>query len=203
MKYKLYGYAGTRSIRVSWLFEELGLEYEFIKAMPQSEEIKRVNPAGKIPTLLIDGEPISDSAAICLYLCDVHPQKALSAPCGTIERAKIDSWLHFAQSELEPPLWINRKHNPASPLPLIPRELMQDMKKWADFEFDKSLKTLLDRMGDNPFAMGDEFSIVDIFLTQIGLWAKFDGFDIPKRYDEYIKRCWSRPAVKRAREKEK
>ena len=202
MQYRLYGYAGTRSIRVTWLLEELELQYDFIKALPQSPEILAVNSAGKIPTLLVDDEPISDSAAICLFLCDTNPNKGLSAPCKTIERAKIDSWLYFAQSELEPPIWANRKHNPSSPLSLIPKKLMLDMKDWADFEFAKSVKAMLERMGDNPYAMGENFTIVDIFLTQIGQWARFDRFDVPEQYREYIKRVWSRPALARARERE-
>lgn len=202
MQYKLYGFSGSRSIRVTWLLEELELNYEFIKAMPQSPQILDINPAGKIPTLLVNGEAISDSAAICLYLCDAHPQKQLSSPCGTIERAKIDSWLFFAQSELEPPLWANRKHNPNSPLALIPKELMLDIRDWAEFEFSKSVKTLLKKMGDNPYAMGDNFSVVDIFLTQIGQWARFDRFPIDEQYKDYIKRVWERPALARARIRE-
>ncbi len=201
MKYRLYGLAGTRSIRVSWLLEELELEYEFISLLPHSKEILAVNPSGKIPTLLVDNHPISDSAAICLYLCDKHPQKGLSAPCATIERAEIDSWLYFAQSELEAPVWAYRKHKKTTQL--IPDNLKINIKDWVEFEFSRSVETLLTRLGSRDYAMGDNFSVVDIFLAQIGQWARHERLAIPEKYRRYIDRIWARPALARARQKEK
>ncbi len=204
MSYKVYGFSGSRSIRVSWVLEELGVEYEFIDVRPQSKEILALNPAGKIPVLVVDNnveQAISDSAAICLYLADVHKEKGLSAPCGSLERAQIDSWLFFAQSELEPPVWAYRKHKKNSPL--IPKKLQVDLSEWTKFEFSKAVKTLLARLGDNHYAMGDKFSIVDIFLTQIGQWARYERFEIPTDYKIYLDRVWARPALARARNKEK
>lgn len=202
MSYKVYGFAGSRSIRVTWMLEELGLDYEFIDVRPHSPEILALNPAGKIPVLEVAGKVISDSAAICLYLCDAHPEKGLSAQCGTLERAQIDSWLFFAQSELEPPIWAYRKHKKSTKFSLIPDELKVDLEPWAKFEFAKATKTLLAHLGDKPYAMGNNFSISDIFLTQIGQWARYERFEIPTRYKDYLDMVWARPALDRARKKE-
>ncbi len=201
MKYKLYGFSGSRSIRVTWMLEELELSYDFIEMFPQDPELLKISPAGKIPVLTINGEPISDSAAICLYLNDAHKEKGFSAPCGTIKRAQIDSWLFFAQSELEPPIWAYRKHSTKGQS-LIPEEMKLDVKTWVDFEFSKAVKTLLQRLGDNPYAMGEQFSVVDIFLTQIGQWARYERLEIPANYKQYLDRVWSRPALARARKRE-
>jgi len=197
MTYKVYGFYGSRSLRVTWLLEELGQDYEFIHTRPHSKKALDLNPSGKIPILVDNGTPITDSAAICLYLSDKHFDKGLSAKCGTVERAKLDSWLHFAQSEFEAPLWTIRKHQM-----ILPKELRANVAPAAIYEFDNAMKALKQRMGDAPYAMGDHFSIADIFLTQIGQWARHTRMKIDNNFKQYLIRNWERPALVRARTKE-
>ena len=91
-----------------WMFEELGIDYEMITASPRSAEILALNPSGKVPALLVDDDVILDSSAIIQYLADTHGK--FTFPVGTIERAQQDSFLHFANDELDAICWTLAKH---------------------------------------------------------------------------------------------
>ncbi|MEZ5799970.1 MAG: glutathione S-transferase N-terminal domain-containing protein [Nitratireductor sp.] len=89
--YKLIGSPTTRAFRVPWMLEELGVAYELERVGPRSEAILAVNPAGKVPALLADGEAIIDSVAIIQFLADRHGRftflpVASSAPSRTASR---------------------------------------------------------------------------------------------------------------------
>ncbi len=106
--YKVIGHPQSRTMRVLWLLEELGLAYEVVPSKPHQETIYAVNPSGKIPALIVDGETIYDSTAICTYLADKH--SGLSFPTGTLERARQDSFTNFALDEMDSILWMSAKH---------------------------------------------------------------------------------------------
>src|SRR5690606_41345862 len=99
------GRLGWRISRVLWMLEELGVPYEFVEIGRRSPEAYALNPSGKVP-ILIDGDlKITDSAAICVYLADKHADMGFGANPGLAGRAETGSWMHFAQSEFEAPLW--------------------------------------------------------------------------------------------------
>jgi glutathione S-transferase len=72
MGYEVIGGVKSRTLRVLWMLEEIGQPYTHVPALPQSDEVTRFSPAGKIPLLVADGVPISDSVAIMTYLGDRH-----------------------------------------------------------------------------------------------------------------------------------
>ena len=84
--YKVIGTPQTRAFRVIWMLEELELPYELVPAPPRSEGVVAFNPSGKVPVLIDNGTPITDSTAIIQYLADKHGQ--LTHPAGTLERAR-------------------------------------------------------------------------------------------------------------------
>ena len=106
--YKVIGSLRTRAFRVVWMLEELGQGYEVEPVRPRSETARAYNPSGKVPILLIDGEPILDSVAIVQFLADRH--RRFTAPAGIIERACQDGWTQFSVDDLESPLWFNAKN---------------------------------------------------------------------------------------------
>ena len=83
--YKIIGSVQSRTSRVLWMLEELGVEYEHSPAAPRSQEVTEHNPAGKIPILIEAGVALTDSTAIIQYLADKHG--AMTYPAGTLERA--------------------------------------------------------------------------------------------------------------------
>jgi len=106
---KLYEFAPTRSIRVRWTLQELGVDFESIPVNLMAGEHRRpefleINPAGKVP-VLVDGDLVlTESVAIVLYLAEKYPDKGL-VPTDLRARAQVNQWLLFAVTELEQPLW--------------------------------------------------------------------------------------------------
>lgn len=189
---KLYGSPRNRAGRVIWMLEEIGAEYEIIPASPHSEEILKVNPAGKVPALVDGDVAIADSTAIILYLADKAGQ--LTYPVGTPERARLMSLVCFAIDSLEQPLWTFAKHSF-----VLPEEvrLGDAIRPACEEEWRRALAALDQMIGDGPFAMGADFTIADIIIGHLGGWAKGAGFPEPEgRLADYMARVRSRPGWK-------
>jgi glutathione S-transferase len=192
--YTVIGSARSRALRVLWMLEELGLPYEHVAAMPRSEDVVAVNPAGKVPVLIEDGTPITDSTAILNYLADKHD--GLTHPAGTLDRARQDSLTQFLLDEFDAALWMAARHSF-----VLPEELRQsaikDSLKW---EFERSQKTLVARMAEGPFLMGERMTVPDIILTHCGGWARSARFPITeRRLADYLAAMDKRPALQRAK----
>lgn len=196
--YKAVGSPGSRLTRVTWMLEELGVPYEIVNAKQHTGTVKALNPSGKIPVLIDGDTTVTDSAAICVYLADRHPEKGMTVAPGTKERAELDGWLHFAQSELEAPLWNKLKHRL-----LLPEELRVDVGPWTAWEFARDIKAFEARLGERTFALGDRFTAADVVLGHIGNWARAARFGITSPLvNAYFDRVLSRPALARASERE-
>lgn len=191
--YTVIGTVGSRAARVLWMLEELGEPYEHVAAPPRSEGVTAFNPAGKVPVLVEDGTPITDSTAIIQYLADKHGK--LTHRAGTLDRARQDSLTQFLLDEFDAALWMAARHSF-----ILPEELRQaaikDSLKW---EFERSQRTLMHRMGEGPFLMGSEMTVPDIILTHCGNWALSARFPIVEhKLSVYLDRMRERPAFKRA-----
>lgn len=197
--YRIVGSPASRLTRVSWMLQELGQEYEIEVAKPQSDALRAYNPAGKGP-VLVDGDlVVIDSAAICLYLGDKHAEKGLSAPAGTAERAELDSWVQFAQNDLDAPLWLKAKHSF-----IYPEEMRLNVRDVTKMEFSRAVKAMDARLGDRQFVLGDRFSTADVLLGHAGSWARGAKFEIEsERVNAYFDRVLARDALARARAIEK
>ena len=193
--YTLVGSPKTRSFRVLWMLEELGLEYQVEAVGPRTPEILELNPSGKLPVLKDGDDAIIDSTAIIQYLADKHNKLTFAA--GTIERAKQDSFTCFALDDLDGILWGAAKHSF-----VLPEELRSDaVKPASQFDFAKSLITLEKRLGDNKYVMGDVFTVPDIIITHCAGWAANAKFDWPEGpLSDYVDRVRKRPAYIRANE---
>lgn len=192
--YTLIGHPTTRAFRVLWMLEEIGAEYDIVPARPRTKDARKHNPTGKVPALLVDGDVIIDSVAICQFLADKHG--LLTFPAGSISRAKQDSWTQFAMDDVELPLWVNAKHDF-----ILPEELRSETaQKAAKYEFDRALKAMADRLGQSQYVMGNEFTVPDLLLGHCGMWAVNGAkWTIPEGpVAEYFSRVIDRPAWKRA-----
>jgi len=192
--YQLVGNITSRAFRVIWMLEELGLPFEHIKAAPGSEEAREFNPAGKVPVLLVDGEPLTDSAAILSFLTDRHGD--FTYPCGTIERARQDGFTHFINDELDATLWTAARHSF-----MLPEERrVPEVKESLKWEFARSVDELMRRMGDGPFLMGDRMTVPDILATHCGNWAYAAKFPLENEaFNAYVKRMRARPAFQKVK----
>ncbi len=194
MTYKLIGSPKTRAFRVLWMLEELGVDYEVEPADPRSEAILAANPSGKVPALAVKDRIIIDSTAICQFLADRHGQ--CTFPTGTIERGLQDSWTHFVLDEVDSILWFNAKHTF-----VLPKDLRSETaKKACRHDFDKAIQVLEKRLGDQPYMMGDTFTVPDLLFGHCSGWAiNGAGWDIAsKPVKDYAERVRARPACLKA-----
>ncbi|MFV1462857.1 MULTISPECIES: glutathione S-transferase family protein [unclassified Phaeobacter] len=186
--YTVIGKQLTRSYRVLWALEEMGQPYELNPASPQSEEVLALNASGKVPVFKDGDDVITDSTAIITYLADKHGQ--LTAPAGTIARAKQDAMTHLLLDELDALLWTGARHSFILPEDKRVPEV-KDSLKW---EFSRNLARLENMMA-GPFLMGEEFTIPDIICTHCLNWAYSAKFPIESDVLlAYSKRMRARPA---------
>jgi glutathione S-transferase len=191
--YKLYGSKKSRAFRVLWALEEMGLEYEYIASAPRSDEIRAMNPSGKIPVLMVDDEVIIDSVAIIQFLADKHNK--LTFPAGSLERAHQDGFMQFACDEMDGVLWTAARNSFILPedkrVPAIKPTL-----KW---EYARSMKTLATRLGEREYLMGETFTVADIITAHCATWGTSAGFDLTEpTVLAYVGRVLARPAYLRA-----
>ena len=190
--YKVLGSTKNRTLRVIWTLEELGLPYEQVKGNPGSAEVKALNPSGKVPALMVDGEVLPDSVAIMNFLSDRH--NALTFPAGSVERLRLDGHIHFLLEEFDSLLWVAAKSSFVNP----PEQRSADVKSVLKWEFERSLKRLEHRL-EGAFLMGEHFTIADILAVHCLNWAFTAKFpEAGTVLKDYAKRCRARPAYERA-----
>ena len=189
---EVIGASASRAFRVLWMLEELGAGYRHISVKPHAPEVIRCSPAGKIPVVIIDGEPLTDSTAILQHLADRQGDFTFRA--GTIERARQDGWTCLLLDEFDACLWTAAKHSF-----VLPEEVrVKAVKPALKWEFGKAVARLAARMGDSPFLMGESMTVPDFILTHCLGWANIAGFAHSEpAVDAYFERLRSRPAFHR------
>jgi len=196
MSYTLVGSVKSRAVRVAWTLEELGLDYAYVAADARSDEAKKYNPSGKIPSLVDGDTALTDSVAIMTYLADKHG--ALTCPAGTLERAQQDGHTQFICDEMDSVLWTAARHTFVLPEGMRVPQVKESLK----WEFARTLTRLEDRLGNGPYLMGETFTVPDMLAAHCLRWAKNAGFPAPsKRLAKYFSGLLARNAFVRATEK--
>ena len=194
----LYHASPSRSSIVLWILEELGEPYD-IKLIKLSEnqqhspDYLKLNPLGKVPTLVHKGTPITEVAAICTYLADEFPQKKLNVPAGSPRRGTYLKWLFFAPSVVEP----------AANDKVFPRKEAPRAGALGWRELDQVLGVVADGLKPGPYLMGDQFTAADVVVGSLLRWGMMFGF-VPKspEFEAYVGRLNARPAAQRAMAKD-
>jgi len=190
---KVIGGVKSRTLRVLWMLEELGVDYDHVVAAPQTDEVRTHNPSGKVPVLLVDGEALTDSMAILSFLGDRHGK--LTHPAGSIERARQDGLSFRILDEMDAILWTAARHSF-----VLPEEMrVPQVKTTLRWEFENATRYMSNLLGDQPFLMGDELTIPDILLTHCLGWAINARFNVgDENLRAYMDRLRSREAFQRA-----
>lgn len=202
---KVYGCPNTRSLRVTWLLEELGFEYTYQLVNLQTGEHKseafvQKNPVARIPVLETDHGVLSESGAIVSYLAALKPEAELIPTASAYRRAVYDQWLLFTLTELEQPLWTMAKHQFALPA----EQRCAAVIPSAQWEFQRALTSLSQGLGDKPYMLGERFTALDILVAHTLFWGMAYKQPIEqKNLADYIGRMAVRPALAAAREREK
>ncbi len=199
MVLKLIGVGKSRAFRCLWVLEELGVQYQYIPAMPQSSEAKEHNPLGKIPILVDDEFVLYETNAIINYLCDHHGSaKNLIPPPNTQQRSLYDQTMSVLATELDTQgLWIHRKHHDMGEFFGHIPDAVEHARKY----FHKTNRTLIQQLKTNSFLLGNDFSAADIVYVHCLDWSTMIGWDNKWKDDDvvtnYIQTCKSRESFKR------
>ena len=191
---KLYEFPPTRSIRVHWTLQELGVDFDAVTVNlmageHRQPEFRAINPAGKIP-VLVDGDLVlTESVAIVVYLADKYPEKGF-LPADPRGRAEALRWLLFTATELEQPLWRMAKHNFIYP---EERRLPADIAL-AREDFAAMAAVVERHMAGRDFVVGDSVTVADFVLGYTLDWAQLsnalNGFP---HLERYLDRMYARP----------
>lgn len=191
----------SRSQRILWLLEELGLSYEIKRYQRDAKtrlappELKAVHPLGKSPVITDDGRTINESAAIVDYLIRHYGKGQLQPDPKTPAYDEYVQWLHYAEGSAMLPLLLNLyvSRLGEAGAPLKPR---------IDGEIANHLGYLDGALDGRKYLLGDEFSGADIQMSFVGELAEaFGKRAAHPNLDAWTKRLHERPAYKRALEK--
>lgn len=203
----------SRSQRVLWLLEELGLAYEIKryardpKTMFAPPELKRVHPLGKAPVITDGGLAVAESGAIVEYLIDTHGAGRLRPVQGTPEQRRYTYWLHFAEGSLTPPLLmklvfdkIREAKVPFFVKPVVKGIANQVSSSYIDPNLRRLLAFIESELAQGPWFAGAEFSAADVQMSypvevaaeRVGLGAAHP------RLLNWLQRIHARPAYQRA-----
>jgi glutathione S-transferase len=191
--YKVIGHPRTRTMRVLWMLEELGEEYQIDPASPRSAAVMAANPLGKVPALMDGDAALTDSVAIVTYLADKNGRFTASA--GTVARARQDGMTQFCVDEIEGALWTAAKNSFVNP----EAHRCAAIRPVCEYEFEKAITGLERFLGDNEFVMGNAFTVPDLLIGHSAGWAKNAKFEIKSpKVAAYVERVRARPALARA-----
>ncbi|WP_030071105.1 glutathione S-transferase family protein [Halomonas alkaliantarctica] len=197
-----YSFPNSRSVRVAWTLEELGLDYHcqhvaLDKGEGQTAEHLARHPDGKVPVMEDGALTLFESAPICRYLAEQYGNGNL-LPESAAERAQVDQWLSFIVTEVEQPLWLQAKHKFALPQD----KRVPSVLPTAAWEFQRALLALERRYQGQETLVGETFTLADIFLTHTLTWAASMKHRLPEPLAAYRARHADRPALARAMAKE-
>jgi len=191
---KLYEFGATRSLRVRWTLQEIGAPFESIvvnltQGAHREPAYLKLNPAGKLPTL-IDGDLVlTESAAIVLYLAEKHPEKRL-LPERLEARAEHNRWLMFTVTELEQPLWRIARHTFIYP----EEQRLEADAAIARREFRQMAAVIESHMRGRDFVAGDRVTVADFVLAYTLDWANEEALlDEAPTLLTYMERMYQRP----------
>ncbi len=206
----------SRSQRVLWLLEELGVPYEVkryqrdARTMLAPPELRSVHPLGKSPVVTDDGVTVAESGAIIEYLLERYDTGRLRPPAGTDDGRRFTYWLHYAEGSAMPPLLLSLIFGrlPKGPMPFFIRPVVRGVSRKALASFiEPQLRTHLafieSEMADRPWFAGEAFSAADIQMSfPVEAFAARGGLDA-KRCPElwsWLQRIHARPAYQKALE---
>ncbi|MGO8991991.1 MAG: glutathione S-transferase family protein [Polyangiaceae bacterium] len=198
--YTLYHAPSTASMAPHILLRELGVPHELVlvdtdNGGQRTPEYLRLNPHARVPTL-VDGDLVLyESAAICLHLCDRHPDAGLAPPFGSAARADFYKWMIYLTNTVQaeamlyfyPERYTSEPHRDA--LKAVVAERLAEMFARID--------PVLAR---RPYLLGDALSAADIYLFMVSRWTR----NMPRKARElphlgaFLARVMARRAVREA-----
>lgn len=206
----------SRSQRVLWLLEELGVPYRIqryerdAKTMLAPPELMKVHPLGKSPVITDGKLTVAESGAIIEYLVERYGEGALAPAVGTPERLRYRYWLHYAEGSLMSPLLMKLVFDQVekAPMPFFAKPIAKAISAKVKGGFvtpniERHLDYLEAELKNTDWFAGSEFSAADVQMSfPLEAAAARAGLDNSRpRLMAWLERIHARPAYHRALEK--
>ena len=168
----------SRSQRVLWLLEELGVDYDIKryerdpKTLLAPASLRAVHPLGKSPVITETGLTIAESGAIIEYLIERHGGGRLIPPAGTPERLRYTYWLHFAEGSAMSPLLLALLFGrlPLQPMPFFVRPIARGLCSkvlgtFVEPQLKRHQEFMEDELKKSTWFAGEEFTAADVQMS--------------------------------------
>ena len=191
----------SRSFRILWLLEEMGLRaelksYSITDGSLRASEFKAISPVGRVPALEIDGLTIYESAAIVEYLTETRTEHGLGRLAGDPERVPYLEWLGFAETQASILASLNMQHlfmgNPTPASPVVLK--LEAARLGATLKAMDGILAGRDWLLESGFSAADTMMGFNLFAAPY--YVKMDRFE---NVQAYVARIEARPAYKEAR----
>ena len=180
--YTLYYAPGAASLVVHWLLIDLGLPHDLVKLDIAAREHKTpeylaLNPSGVVPTLLVDGKPMCEAAAMAVLLAEAKPEAGLIPSAASPKRGEFFQWMFHLANTLQPPFRLWWYPNEAA------GEAHADAgKATAEARIHAVFANLDAHLGKNgPYLLGNSVSAADFMLVMLMRWSR----NMPKTALDY------------------
>lgn len=204
-KVQLYMAPGTCARVPCIALEEAGEDFatvviRFMKGEHKSPEFKKLNPKGKVPTLVVDGEPLTENVAILSYLNQRYPEARLLPDAkDDLDRLRQLADLCFCSATLHPIVTrIRMPHFVAT------EEAARVVWEKAGNAMSEYFRLIDDRLTNQSWWYGDKWSVMDAYLYWIFWRCEGADYNVEPypNYADHAKRMEARPAVQRALQRE-
>jgi len=206
----------SRSQRILWLLEELGVPYEIKRyerdraSMQAPRELQSIHPLGKAPVITDGANTIAESGAVIEYLLERYGNGRLIPAPGTPERVRYRYWLHFAEGSAMPPLLLKLIFDrlETAPMPFFVKPIARGIAARTKQSFitpnlERQLSFMESELTANEWFAGREFSAADIQMSfPIEASRRRAGLDARRpKLMQFLERIHSRPAYQLALER--
>ena len=203
----------SRSQRILWLLEELGLPYEIVRytrdarTMLAPPELLAIHPLGKSPIISDGSTTVAESGAIVEYVLEHYGAGRLIPPPGSPERLRYTYWLHFAEGSAMPVLLLKLIFNrvESAPMPFFVKPIARAIAGKVSNGFirpnlTRQLNFLEDELTAREWFAGADFSAADIQMSfPVEAARARGGLDESRpRLMRFLDRIHARPAYRRA-----
>lgn len=170
--YKLFYYPRNASWAPHMVLHHLRVEYELILVdrksnAHKSENYLKLNPTGRIPTLIDSNLTLFESAAICLHLCERHPEAGLVPAVGELDRANFHQWLSYLTTTVQPELMIYFYPTRHTTNPDGARAIV----KAQEARLASMFAILDEALVGREFLVGSRISLCDYILFMLAHWG--------------------------------
>lgn len=203
---KLFYTPGACSLTPHIVMAELNMVYE-LDMVNLSEktcttgDFRLINPKGSVPALKMeDGEVLTEAAVICQYLTEQTPGNTMLGKFGTMERTRTLEWMNYIATEI---------HKNFTPVFAVEKmfkntETQTEVKNFYKNSLNLKFAYLSEKLGQNDYLTGKEFTIADAYLFTCLSWTRYVGMDLTpwSNLTGFMKRVSERPAVMKAMKEE-